>query len=299
MISNLEYYRVFFAVANFRHFTRAAEYLCVSQSAVSQSIRKLETELGCRLFERTGKGLVLTPEGEALFSHIRRAMQEIHTGENSISKLAALKTGELIVGASETSIRHYIPETIRRFKKDHPAIRITFRGLTTYDLCQRLQSGELEIAFLISPIPQGYDFNLIHLLDFQDVPVVASGLDIDRGRVYSTAELSAFPLIFVTSDNTVRSVIDEWFRQDNVIPTPEFVVRAMGLVLPLVREGLGVGIVPESYILAEEQAGALVRLKTESLPAKRSLYIATGPATPLSEAGREFIRCFQDRYAQE
>ena len=147
MISNLEYYRVFFAVASFRHFTRAAEYLCVSQSAVSQSIRKLETELGCRLFERSGKGLVLTAEGEELFTHIKKAMQEIHTGENSISKLAAMKTGELQIGATETSLRFYILEQIRAFKEEHPQIRITFHGTTMQDLCHQLQNEEIEVGF--------------------------------------------------------------------------------------------------------------------------------------------------------
>ena len=292
MISNLEYYRVFFAVASFRHFTRAAEYLCVSQSAVSQSIRKLETELGCRLFERSGKGLVLTAEGEELFTHIKKAMQEIHTGENSISKLAAMKTGELQIGATETSLRFYILEQIRAFKEKHPQIRITFHGTTMQDLCHQLQNEEIEVGFLISPIPEGCDFNLQHLCDIQDIPVASAEFPIDFDRTYELKDLVKYPMITTSADNTVRKHIDDWFLENGVVASSDYTVRAMGLVTPLVRSRLGIGILAEEYVRDDIESGKLIQIKTTSLPKPRSLYIGTNHQTALSEAAREFIRHF-------
>ena len=119
MISNLEYYRNFYWVANLHNFTKASEKLCVSQSAVSQSIKKLEAEIGCTLFDRSGKDLKLTDEGERLFLHVRRAIEEFEVGENQVSQLSTLRTGELQIGATETTIRYFLGPWLKSFKKEN------------------------------------------------------------------------------------------------------------------------------------------------------------------------------------
>ena len=292
MVSNLEYYRTFFAVANFRHITRAAEYLCVSQSAVSQSVRKLEQELGCRLFERSGRGLALTAEGEALYSHIQHAMQEIYTGENIVSRLTHLKSGELQIGATETSLRFFVLDKIRSFRQKYPDIKMSVRGTTTTDLCRSLQDAELEIAFLISPIPDGFDFHLQLISEIEDIPVASSDFPIDFSKVYTPRELQQFPMIATAQGNTVRQYFDNWFIDSGVVPEYDFTVRAMGLMPPLLLNGLGIGIIAKNYVEDDIKEGRLVQLKTISLPEKRSLYIATNPRTALPSAAREFIRLF-------
>ena len=292
MISNLEYYRTFYAVANYLHFSRAAEYLCVSQSAVSQAIHKLEAELGCILFDRSGKSLRLTPEGEVLQQHISKAMQEIHIGETQVQKVAQMNTGELLIGATETAIRFHLAGKIHDFSKSHPGIRIAFSGSTTEDLCRKLQNGEIEIAFLISPVPAGYDFDLIHLQDIQDLPVAATDFPVDKDRVYTPSDLAQHPLISVTSDNMVRSVIDEWFLEDNTILAADYTVRTMSQILPLVQQGLGIGIIAEDFVRDDLQQNRLVRLKTTSLPKKRSLYIVTNTNISVPAAGKDFIDMF-------
>ncbi len=292
MISNLEYYRTFFAVATFRHITRAAEYLCVSQSAVSQSVIKLEQELGCRLFVRSRRGLTLTAEGEALYSHIQHALQEIYTGENIVSRLTSLKSGELQIGATETSLRFFVLDKIRAFKKSYPDIRISIRGTTTTDVCRNLQDAELEVAFLISPVPAGFNFHLQQISKIQDIPVVSSEFPIDFSQVYSPMDLQNYPIIATSQGNTVRQYIDSWFTDSGVMPEYVFTVGAMGLMPPLLLSGLGIGFVAENYVREDIREGRLVQLKTTSLPEKRSLYIATNPQTALSSAAREFIRLF-------
>ena len=93
MISNLEYYRTFLHVANSCSFTRAAELLFISQSAVSQTIKKLENELNCTLFERTSHGLLITEEGTALYRHVQKAMEELDRGENALSTMTPPSIG--------------------------------------------------------------------------------------------------------------------------------------------------------------------------------------------------------------
>ena len=95
---NLEYYRVFYYVAQTGSLSRAAEQLSVSQPAVSQSLRQLENTLGTSLFTRTSRGVKLTKEGELLFSYVRRGYENIETGEKKLRQMLNLDIGELHIG---------------------------------------------------------------------------------------------------------------------------------------------------------------------------------------------------------
>ncbi len=289
MISNLEYYRTFFAVGSFLSFTKAADYLCVSQPAVSQSIRRLEQELGCTLFFRQGKNMYFTAEGQELFRHVKVVMKELHSAEYYVSRLSALKTGELVIGATETSIRFYLVDRIRRFRCSHPDIRLIFRGTTTHDLCRMIEDSEMDIGLVISPLPEGYSFNTTHLRDFQDIPVVSRRLGLDPDRVYRPDDLTEWPLIAVSEENIVRQHLEKWFFENHSMLNPAYTVRTTGMVAHFVREHLGIGILPREYVAADLLSGNLMELKMTSLPAPRSLYATTNPNVPFSEAGRQFV----------
>ncbi len=293
MVSNLEYYRSFFWVATLHSFTQAADLLYVSQSAVSQSVRKLENELGCELFERSGRSFRLTPEGENLFRYVRRAVEELESGETLVSRRSSLASGELQIGATETSIRYFLGPKLREFHDANPSVSISFRGATTAELCRLLQEGSLEIAFLFTPVPSQFDFHLKKLTEIRDIPVVSSSFPIDRNKVYTPLQLTDYPLISVTQDNSVRSIFDDWFHKDGAMFLPDYTVKSMNLVLSLVENGLGIGMVPEPYALPGIENGSLVRLTTTSLPAKRILYAASLPAVPISVAAKAFLAMFR------
>ena len=98
---NLEYYKVFYYVCSCGGITAAAEVLCISQPAVSQAVHQLETALGCRLFLRTSKGVKLTREGEVLHSYVKRGIESIYDGEDTLKRIQDLETGEIRIGASD------------------------------------------------------------------------------------------------------------------------------------------------------------------------------------------------------
>lgn len=281
MVTNLEYYRTFYYVVTLGSFTKAADLLCVSQSAVSQSVRKLEKEVNCRLLERQpgaghAAGLHLTAEGETLFGHVKRALQEIAQGEAVLAQLTSGQPKELVVGATETFIRFYMPEALKAFRKENPGIHVTFKGATTPDLCKLLEAGEVEMAFLISPVPEQYHFELQKIGSLQDVPMALEGLPgIDFAHTYHPAELTQFPLILSSPGNTLRSHLDQWFLQDGAIPVPDYTVQSTGQIPSLVLAGLGIGILPLQYMQKEIQDGRVLRILTTTLPSARDIFIAT------------------------
>ena len=105
---NLEYYRAFYTVAQTGNVTKAAELLCLSQPAVTRSIHRLEESLGCKLFIRVSRGVRLTVEGTALFSHVDSAFKSLSNGERELKRLAAFEAGTPIIGAAEMPLYHFL-----------------------------------------------------------------------------------------------------------------------------------------------------------------------------------------------
>ena len=208
MVSNLEYYKSFYYVANLESFSAAANQLHLTQSAVSQSIKKLEDELSCQLFIRTSKSTSLTPAGEELYKHVQTAFSEFQKGEKFVSDMIINNNKELTIGATETSIRFFLPEFLNKWHSDNPDTRLNLVGSTTTELCSMLINDSISEAFLISPIPNDVEshLQLKKIGEVQDVPVVSrtffdKEMSVDISQKLSLKEISTFPLIFVSDKN--------------------------------------------------------------------------------------------------
>ena len=292
MISNIEYYRTFLYVAQFKSFTLAADHMCVSQSAVSQSIKKLEAELGHKLLTRSAREFKLTAEGELLYSYVQRSMQELYTAENMLNRVSMCQAGELKIGATETVLRVFLPDKLREFKEKYPNIKITFLGATIQDLRTYLHDDVIELAFLVTPFTHENLYELTEIAHIQDVPVVSSDFPIDKEKKYSLEELSSHPIIAVSVENHVRQMLDGFFAQENLFLSPDYTVRNVGTVQTLVEKGLGIGFLPDAIVRDKIKDGSLVQLKTTVLPPKRSIYLAVTQSHPISPIAREFISMF-------
>ena len=112
---SLEYYRIFYHVVKEGSITAAANVLCVSQPAVSQTMRQLETALGTPLFLRAQKGVRLTAEGQALFRYVERGYELILQGENALQSMLELEQGEIHIGASDMTLKYYQLPFLERF----------------------------------------------------------------------------------------------------------------------------------------------------------------------------------------
>ena len=112
---NLEYYRIFYHVAKAGSFTLAGEELCISQPAVSQAVKLLESSLGNKLFIRVPKGVRLTPEGAVLYSYVQKGYEYILLGEEQFRKMLDLENGEIRIGASDMTLQFYLLPYLEKF----------------------------------------------------------------------------------------------------------------------------------------------------------------------------------------
>ena len=143
---NLELYRIFYVVAKHKHMTRASEELHISQPAISQSIKKLEEQLGGTLFLRSNKGMELTSEGNMFFDYVKGALELINNAENEFTSFKDLSKGEIKIGASTTLTKIVLMDAIKRFHKDYPNININITNDLTSNLMIDLQKGKLDFV---------------------------------------------------------------------------------------------------------------------------------------------------------
>lgn len=286
MIANLEYYRLFIAAATLGSATRAAEALHLTQSGVSQGIRKLEDELGTSLFERSKSGLTLTPEGKILFQHIEKAFTHLTVGERKVRNTVSKKQVVYSLGATETALKYFIAEPLKQLHAENPDMELHLVGSTIPSLCEDLRAERVEAAFLFSPFECPEMYTMFPVAEIQDIPVASSDSSFSARTLL---ELSEQSLITVSEEFGARRLIDHYFMDAGIIFRPQITVKSMGSILPLVKAGLGIGIVPD--VMAEEglQDGSLRRLPIDTIPARRTLYFAQLKNKPLLALNRRML----------
>ena len=149
---NYELYKVFYYVATFKSFSEASKKLFISQSAVSQSIKTLETKLNQTLFIRSTKKVQLTPEGEILFRNIEPAVNFIQRGEMQLLD-SALTGGQIRIGASDTICRYFLVSYIERLHSEFPNVHIKVTNATSIRCVELLQNGLVDFIVVNYPTP--------------------------------------------------------------------------------------------------------------------------------------------------
>ena len=186
----LELYRVFREVAEAGNISLAAENLYLSQSAVSQSVKQLEQQLGTRLFIRSPRGVTLTEDGRLLFEYVRSAIGLLETGEEKLSQTRELQMGQLVIGASDTVTSQFLLPYLDRFHRQYPAIHIQIVSGRSHKVLGLLQSGKVDIAFA-SPPQESASLETHPCFATHSVFVAAADYPCDFGHVYSLAEIAA------------------------------------------------------------------------------------------------------------
>ncbi len=273
MAVKLDLYRVFKAVAETGNISLAAKELYISQSAVSQSIKQLETALQARLFSRSPRGVSLTGEGQMLYQYVRSALGLIATGEDKLSQAQQLLLGTLVIGASDTVTSFFLTRYLEAFHREHPAIRLKIVSGRSAKVLSMLHSGAVDIAFASSPA----DAAVEHWPCFatHSAFVAGSGYDCDFDHVYSIQEIADFPLILLERKASSRVILEQYFLKSGVTLAPEIELSSRSLLVSLARIGLGVAGVTLEFVQRALDAGEIRVLKTDFDIPPRSVDMCT------------------------
>jgi len=240
----------FAAVAEFRHFTQAAEALGVAQPSLSKQIRALETELGAPLFSRARGNITLTPAGEALLPLAKRILADVDTARLEVQELAGLRRGRVRLGATPSLCGGLLADVLRRFHDAYPGIRLLVEEGGSRDLIRDLTRGSLDLALVILPLPEETPLATDPVLRENLVVAAPSGHPPQPHRqVVRITELRDRPLVMFRSGYDLREATIGACRHAGF--EPRFAVEGgeMDAVLRFVEVGLGIAVVP-SMVLA-------------------------------------------------
>ena len=283
MAVKLELYRVFKEVAETGNISLAAKNLYISQSAVSQSVKQLETALQARLFARSPRGVSLTWEGQMLYQYVRSALGLLATGKDKLSQAQQLLLGTLTIGASDTVTSFFLTPFLETFHRQHPGIRLKIVSGRSAKVLSMLRSGAVDIAFASSPSEPG--LSTWSCFATHSVFVAGSGYDCDFDHVYTRQEIAEFPLILLERKASSRVFLEQYFLQSGITLTPEIELSSRSLLVSLAKIGLGVAGVTLEFVQDALLSGDIRLLKTDfTIPARSVDMCTLRDVTPTAAA---------------
>lgn len=236
---DLELYRIFYVVAKNKHMTKASEELCISQPAISQSIKKLEGQLGGTLFIRSNKGMELTKEGEMFFDYIKGALDLIKSAENEFTSFKNLEKGRIRIGISTTLTKIILIDTIEDFHKLYPNIDILITNGLTDNLLLDLEKGKLDFVIYNEGLYDSKIFDISKLCSIKEGFLYNPKYFKDN--INTLDDLLKYPLIVQSSNSNSRKLLDNFMNKNNIILKPKMEVVSQDLVLEFINCGLGIG----------------------------------------------------------
>ena len=169
MNQNLSSYRIFYTVANTGNISKAAKELYISQPAISKSIQKLEESVGCRLFSRSSRGVVLTDEGQLLYEHVKTAFETLTLGEEKLKRSIELGVGHLKIGVSATLCKYMLLPYLKEFIRQNPHITISIHCQSTNDTLKLLEDDKIDIGLIGKP-DNVKNIHFDYLEEIEDIP---------------------------------------------------------------------------------------------------------------------------------
>lgn len=285
---SLDLYRVFAAVYEKRSFSEAARQLFVTQSAVSQSVKQLETMLGIQLFMRGKRAVTPSVEARQLYAMIAPAIGTICEAEERIERFKRLQEGFLRVGAADTVARHFLLPYLKRWNELHPGVRLQVVNRTSTEAFSLLSAGKLDVAFVNSPVDKS-KFSVKKCLELHDVFIAGNAFSELKGKTITRKELCSYPLIMLEKLSNTRRSIDEEFMRSGITLNPEIDLGCHDLLVDFARINLGISCVTREFAAID---GELFELKLDEPLPVRELDLCWVDAGNLSEAKKRFIDMF-------
>lgn len=289
MAISFDSYKIFYYAAKYQNITAAARALYLTQPTVSHAILSLEKALGCQLFVRSKKGVLLTPEAKLLYEHVSLACEQIIKGEDALKRRLSMTEGLVRIGASETTLHHYLLPYLEQFKEKYPHIRLTISNTTTPFALAALKDGSIDFAVVISPKPE--DQLIIKTVSFlQDVFIAGPNYAMLKGKRLHIQDLADYPFVCMEPSSGTREYMEALFARYKSRLIPDIESATTDLITPMVAHNLGIGFVPYHFAKAALSRKEVFCLDiADQLPA-RTICVVHHTLRPLSVAGNSFMQ---------
>ena len=294
MNQNLSSYRIFYTVANTGNISKAAKELYISQPAISKSIQKLEESVGCKLFSRSSRGVVLTDEGKLLYEHVSEAFETLTMGEEKLKRSIELGVGHLKIGVSSTLCKYLLLPYLKEFIRQNPHISISISCQSTNDTLKLLEDNKIDIGLIGKP----ENLKNIHfdfLEEIEDIFVAAKDYlrNLKARGIQKDHILQSSTLMLLDKNNMTRQYIDDYLQENQIIIKDSIDISDMDLLIDFARCGVGVACVIKNFVREDLENGTLVEIPLGFPIHKREVGFAYKTTTKPSKSLAEFIHFYK------
>ena len=244
MNTDLELYRVFCEVVKYKNISKTAESMYISQSAITQSIQKLENTLGGKVFYRNKNGVELTEEGKNLYEYIKDSIETMSNAENIFSKYINLEKGKIRIGGGNSLMASLIFEPFITFIKKYPYINVSINNGITDNLMQKLANGVLDIVILNLPYENKKYSNIeIIPLKKSSFSFFASKQYIKEHPIKDFKELEKHTLILPKAPSAKNKILNDYCKKENIELNANYEVSSSSIMKKLVLNDIGIGFI--------------------------------------------------------
>ena len=285
---NLRQLKIFLTVAKYRHFSKAAQELHITQSAVSMQIKQLEETLGVILFDRLGKTVHLTAAGRILEEQALRILGVEREIYQAIEELKGLERGSVAVGASTTPGIYILPTILGKYRRRYPHVALNYWIAETQQIEQMTLNNQLDFGIVGGHLVE-QDLRIEPYLTDELILVVGANHPLATERGVGLEALQQLPFILRPKGSATRKTIDDAAEDMDVKLNVTMELRDAESVKRLVIAELGVTIISKHAVQYELEAGRLVHVPVEGLSLKRQLVVVSRHDKALSTAAKALL----------
>ena len=272
---SFDWYNVFYYVCEFKNVTKAANFLCVSQPAITRHIRNLEKALGKKLITKTPKGIELTNDGKLLYNEIKTPIENLHLANANFNAKSDDYDTVIIINAGVSTTRHYLLNVLAKFNKKHPNVKFTVNSSEYKISFQKLREGKSDLIFYSSEERVELGNNIIEQgwKSINDAFVISSKIKDKYPDFISIKDLNNYPIVCKKSGGTGRRNLEKEFEKVGLKFLPTYQLSHNWLVEEYVKMGLGMGLVIKELVEEKLESGELVEIKTDiNLPKRKYVF---------------------------
>lgn len=309
MAVNFELYKVFYYVAEYGNITHAANELCLTQPGVTKAIQNLESQMGCRLFIRTRRGVKLTADGALLFQQIQPACKVFLSAEEEMSNQRFTQRGIVRVSSNNMAMKMAISPAVGKFREMYPNVTLSLSRTPPADIANALASGIIDISIEFNAAMElensdaAIDMDIINVSAFRrseintqiigtyrDIPLAGPEFSFLADKELTMPEILEYPIIIPKRDTVSRNYYNHLFKKYNFSKGADIEASGPDIRVMLAKQNIGICFMPLECVKNEIDNGLLIPLTTKEPLLERKLLLMTSNNRPLSYAAKALIQ---------
>lgn len=252
-------------------FTAAAKANYITQPAISIQLRKLEEELGIKLYEIRKKRVVFTEAGKVVLGYSERISEMEGRMREQINDLRGLKKGRLSLGTIDAASIYILPKVFSRFRKLYPGIEINLEIASTIPLFRELERGELDIVCGTLPLSLSDEYNIYPVFTEPIVFIAPGGHPLAGRSDLACGKLARYPFILFHKESVTRGIIENALLEKGVSAKVSMAIDSQEAIKHLVASGLGISALPLKTVEKDIKSGNLETFSVKGISLDREI----------------------------